>query len=92
MTFISHCLSVPVLEPIPKFAMWQEEEASTIMCCPVLNPQMMGEPVFPGDVMEKESIVQSPIDPPACRENSKLQQSSFYSSFVLEAKLHLCSV
>ena len=31
---------------------------------PVLNPQITGEPTFPDDVTEKESVVQSPMEPP----------------------------
>ena len=60
---MSHCLLVPELDPMPKLAMWQDVEASTIMCCPVLNPQMTGEPTFPGEVKEKVSVIQSPIEP-----------------------------
>ncbi len=29
---------------------------------------MIGEPLFPGDVTEKESMVQSPMAPPAVRD------------------------
>lgn len=60
---MSHILLEPVDEPIPKLAMWHDVEASTIMCWPVLNPHMTGEPVFPGAVIENVSVMQSPIDP-----------------------------
>ena len=35
-----------------------------LLCWPVLKPQMTGEPTFPGEVTEKVSVRQSPIDPP----------------------------
>ncbi len=62
VTLMSQTLVVPDVEPMPKFAWWQELEASTIMCWPVLNPHMIGEPTFPGDVRENVSVVQSPIE------------------------------
>ncbi len=45
-----------------KLAISQAEDASTIICWPVLKPQMTGEPVFPGAVTEKVPVVQSPIE------------------------------
>ena len=65
---MSHCLEVLDDELMPKLALWQELEASTIMCCPVLKPHMTGEPTFPGDVREKVSMVQSPIEPTGTRD------------------------
>jgi hypothetical protein len=35
------------------------------LCCPVLNPQMTGDPLFPGEATEKESVAQSPIPAPS---------------------------
>ena len=35
-----------------------------LLCCPVLNPQMTGDPMLPGLVTVKVSEVQSPTDPP----------------------------
>ena len=38
---------------------------SILLCCPVLKPQMTGEPGLPGLVMLKVSPIQSPILPPS---------------------------
>ena len=38
-----------------------------IMCWPSLKPQMIGEPTFPGEVMENVSVAQSPIVPSLLR-------------------------
>jgi hypothetical protein len=35
-----------------------------VLCCPVLNPQISGDPVFPGAVTENPSVTHWPIDPP----------------------------
>ncbi len=35
-----------------------------LLCCPVLMPQMTGDPTFPGDDSEKVSEVQSPTADP----------------------------
>ncbi len=36
----------------------------TLLCCPVLKPHIMGDPLFPGEVTENVSVVQSPMAPP----------------------------
>jgi len=35
-----------------------------LLCCPVLKPQMTGEPLFPGEVTLNESVKHAPMDPP----------------------------
>ena len=35
-----------------------------LLCCPVLSPQITGLPLFPGELTENESEVQSPIADP----------------------------
>lgn len=78
---------VPELDPIPKLAMWQAEEASTIMCCPVLKPQMTGEPLLPGALREKVSVVQSPMAP---TKKSKCYIQYQYPHFVVFVWYHWC--
>ena len=39
-----------------------------ILCCPVLKPQMTGEPIFPGEESVKVSVVQSPTAAPTVVE------------------------
>ena len=45
------------------------------LCWPVLYPHIVGETVFPGDPMAKESVAQSPVIPPDKEEETfkKLQ-------------------
>jgi hypothetical protein len=37
---------------------------NSLLCWPVLNPQMIGDPSDPGEVSEKLSVVQSPKEEP----------------------------
>ncbi len=37
---------------------------ASVLCCPVLNPQMTGDPTLPGEETEKVSVVQSPMAEP----------------------------
>ena len=41
-----------------------KDKINIILCCPVLNPQITGDPGLPGLVMLKVSVRQSPILPP----------------------------
>ena len=40
------------------------EKMYNTLCCPVLKPQITGDPEFPGLVILKVSLRQSPILPP----------------------------
>jgi hypothetical protein len=40
------------------------ECAQNLRCWPLLKPQMTGLPLFPGAVTVKESVSQSPMEPP----------------------------
>jgi hypothetical protein len=40
------------------------ERQIILLCCPVLNPQIIGVPLLAGAVMLNESVVQSPTPPP----------------------------
>lgn len=40
---------------------------SFLQCCPVLKPQIGGDPLFPGAVITNWSMVQSPIAPPTVK-------------------------
>jgi hypothetical protein len=42
-----------------------------LQCCPVLKPQIVGEPLFPGAVTTNWSIVHSPIAPPPFKKPKK---------------------
>ena len=49
-----------------------------LLCCPVLNPQIVGDPLLPGAVTTNWSMVQSPIEPPS--EIEKRQPLKAFSS------------
>ena len=43
------------------------------LCCPVLIPQMTGEPLFPGALTTNESVTQSPMAPPGVKNKNLVQ-------------------
>ncbi len=61
---------------------------STELCCPVLKPQMTGEPTFPGLLTEKWSVTQSPMPPPRIilRSEKKENCSSVWFHIYLRTK------
>ena len=45
-----------------------------LLCCPVLNPQITGLPMLPGELILNVSVVQSPIDAPEIKIMIKIVQ------------------
>ena len=45
-----------------------------LLCCPVLNPQITGLPMLPGELILNVSVVQSPIDAPKIKMMIKIVQ------------------
>jgi len=45
-------------------SMVRDKNVIVLLCCPVLKPQIMGDPTFPGEVMLNWSVKQSPMAEP----------------------------
>ncbi len=48
-------------------------EQLLLLCCPVLKPQIVGDPLFPGDEILNESVTQSPMPEPKIERRRKTQ-------------------